>query len=269
MASAVIQPRNFNRDIRLERLDLTETEQFARWEAELPPSEYWLINPARDQFETPTDERGIVDLKGLVTLGKTAVRETYVWDIHRTRDDHLCWPETAYRKLAWHLDDPLPVVFRNIPPNKVRLPLEFERWKHAITIPPDFPSLEVMRYYVDAWATARDLYLSVGEAVRWERRLRRRSTNIASGKARFKPTDDEDPIGKEFIADTLAANFKGVEFSLRKHLELPPEFQIIKPEDDARRVLQVIGYQVKHRCRDGVRSRQSMFKPEWMFEHAA
>jgi hypothetical protein len=162
-----------------------------------------------------------------------------------------------------------PVVFRNIPPNKVRLPLEFERWKHAITIPPDFPSLGVMRYYIDAWATARNLYQSVGEAVRWERRFRRRTARIASGEACFVPLEDDDPIGKDFLVGTLAAHFKGAELSLEKHSRLPPEFQIVRRGDNARRILQVIGYQVKHRCRDGVRSRDSMFKPQRMLEQAA
>jgi hypothetical protein len=255
------QPSDFARDKRVIRPDLSDEEQFARWEAELPPHQYWLVNPARDQFETPTDGRGLVDVRALVRLGKAAVDSQYTWDLTRIRDDHLYWSATAYEKLAYTLDDPLPVVFRNIPPNIIRLPLQFERWKHAITIPPDFPSLEVMQYSVEAWATARDLYLSVKEAVKWERLQRDRARMLLDPTSQTRPKDPDDTIGQDFIADTLAANFRDVSTHLEKHQKVPPEFQLIQPTDDVRHILRLIGHQVKHHCRDGVRSRQSMFKP--------
>ncbi len=261
MAAYEFQPRDFARDTRVERPDLTEAEQLVRWQAELPPSSVWRVNPARTQYETPTDERGLVDIRALVSLGKGAVSAEHVWDLRQKRDDHLYWPETAYQRLAYKLNDPLPVVFRNIPPSIIRLPLQFERWKHAITVPPDFPSLEIMDYSVQAWATARDLYMSVHEAVIWERRQRRRAAMLLNPASKTYPKDPQDAIGQEWIAGTLADHFKGAAMSLEQHAKLPPEFRLINPEDNAREILRLIGHQVKNRCRDGVRSRQSMFKP--------
>jgi len=52
-----------------------------------------------------------------------------------------------------------------------------------------------------------------------------------------------------------------VAMSLEQHQRLPVEFRIVDPTDSARHILQLIGHQVKHRCRDGVRSRQSNFLP--------
>jgi hypothetical protein len=69
MTDTLVQPRFFNRDVRLENPDITEQQQFMQWQAELPSSQVWLVNPARGQFEAPTDERGIVDLRALVALG--------------------------------------------------------------------------------------------------------------------------------------------------------------------------------------------------------
>jgi hypothetical protein len=153
--------------------------------------------------------------------------------------------------------------------NKVRLPLEFERWKHAITIPPDFPCIETMRYSVEAWKTARSFYLSIAEAVRWERSFRRRAFGLENGKGRSLPSSPEDLIGKEFLAETLADQYRGADKSLAQHQQLPAEFRIIHPGDNARRILQLIGYQVKNHCRDGLRSRQSMFLPAYRYIEAA
>lgn len=243
----------------MERPDLTEEEQFARREAELPPHEYWLVNPAHTQFETPTDERGLVNIRALVTLGKVTIDQTYVWNTRQVRDDHLYWSETAFRKLAWKIDDSLPIVFRNLPPNIVRFPLAFERWKHAVTIPPDFPSLEVMDYYTQAWFTARDLYVSVAKAVKWERYRKRRRERLLDGTSAARPRDPEDVIAEEYIAGTLAEHFKGAAQSLEQHWRLPREFHMINEKDTARDILRMLGHQIKHGCQDGLRARQSRF----------
>jgi hypothetical protein len=243
----------------VERPDLTEEEQFTQWEAELPPHEHWLINPAKMQIETPTDERGLVNIRALVALGKATIDQTYMWDTRKVRDDHLYWPETAFRKLAWKIDDSLPMVFRNLPPNIVRFPLDFERWKHAITIPADFPSLEVMDYYTQAWFTARDLYISVAKAVEWERLHRRRKAGLLAGTSVARPRNPEDVISEEYIAGTLADYFKGASRLLEQHQRLPQEFRLIQEGDNARAILHTIGHQVRHQCQDGLRGRGSRF----------
>jgi len=261
MRKPPFQPRDFYQDIRTERYALGDASQLGRPWVELPPPEVLLVDPATVQFETPVDGRGLVDVRRLVTLCRSVVQPDYGWNIRQTRDDHLLWPEAAYAAYAAWLDDPLPMVFRNSPPSIVRFPLQFERLKHAITIPSNFPTLEVMHYRVESWVTARRLFDSIQDAVSSERQRRNRRQRLAAGVAGLIPKDTLDSIAEEYYADTLAANFRGVAMNLELHQKVPKEFRIVEPTDNAREILRLLGYQVKHRCRDGIRSRHSNFLP--------
>src|SRR5882757_10879278 len=208
--SVGFQPRDFVRNLSKDNPNLGTEGQYIWWGGDLPPRDFWEVNPWEQQIETPTDEYGLVDARRVLQIGKQAMKPSYEWPTDRYRDDHLYWSEQAFVNLAHYLGDPLPMNFRNLPPNIIRLPLTFERWKHALTIPADFPSLEAMGHSVRAWSSAQGLFESIQSSVNLERLRRNRQTMLASGRSSIKPRYDDDRDSEACIVDSLAANFRGV-----------------------------------------------------------
>jgi hypothetical protein len=165
-----------------------------------------LYNPEKNgRLETPVDERGLVDLDQLVTLVKQTVRPEFSWlssfnDIH-----HLQWFASNYSgsEATGGLVDM--GEFRELVNRKAFIPRVFHNWIHHVTLPPPVPSIEVMKYSVDAQRVAMSLSRTAGLAARLTR-----MTQIPEKK--LEQRLDEEFINYALYVDN--ARNVPVEFSL-------------------------------------------------------
>ncbi|HEX7368143.1 MAG TPA: hypothetical protein VF261_00620, partial [Candidatus Saccharimonadales bacterium] len=233
--------------------------QFEWWGTELPPKEYWLVNPYENPIVAPTDERNVVNPRQVLELGRGSVGAGYAWLTNMTRDDHSHWPESAYKAAAHKLDSLLPIVFRDLPPNKVRWPWGFERWKHRLMIPSDFPDLETMHMSVEAWHSAESLFESIIEATRLEKLRRNRRDSLRTGTGRARPRFADDREAEGYFVEALADKSKGVALGLERHVRIPAAYRFIEPGDTVRDVARKLSFMKKYGCRDGITGRQLHF----------
>lgn len=193
----------------------------------LPPQEVWLINPKRDKFETPVDDRGFVDVPVLIQAVKDSIDPEYEWPTNLSVH-HLYWKEEWYSSSFIGMNAQ---KFRELSIHKALLPRVFENWLHATTIPPDVPHPELMQARIKSWAVASDLFHSVRNAVQWERLARRRAMFVsANPEVLPKDFNGEDIIGKEVLAEIMAKNFGGIEIHLERLQAIPEEDRLIDPE---------------------------------------
>ncbi len=215
-----------------------------------PPKEAWLINPYRDKFETPVDDRGLIDVPTLIESVKDTVDEDYEWPSNLSIH-HLYWHERHYDSA---FAGPWARRFRELPIHKAVVPRVFENWLHLVTLPPDVPDPEVMRARVESWGVAEDLFHSVRQAVVWEKRGRRRAervqNSLVSLPEEFKGVD---VIGKEVLQAILGRHFNGMERHLARLQEVPPEFRLAEPTDTreilAKKLGKIIGPRALHLVR--------------------
>lgn len=186
----------------------------------LPPEEAWLINPKRDKFETPVDDRGFIDVPTLIQAVKDSIDPEYVWPKNLSVH-HLYWKEDWYSSRFIGMDGQ---KFRNLSPHKALVPRVFENWLHAVTIPPDVPDPFMMQQRITAWTQARSLFDSARQVIRWERMARRRALLIEHNPDVLPPEfEGEDLIGREIIARILGKHFTGFAMNIDRFLNLPEE----------------------------------------------
>lgn len=134
----------------------------------LPPRELWLFDPTKAELlPTPLDERGLVDMIGLIALVKTTVAPGYNWESSFVDEHHLQWPDRWYERG----EEYSPHAFRNLAVSKVRVPRVFHNWVHRITEPPTMPTDDVMRYRIDAQRVAISLFQEVKNSKTAARRM--------------------------------------------------------------------------------------------------
>lgn len=183
--------------------EFVSSDRLSPW---LPPPEMQLYNPERNgRLETPIDERGLVDLDQLVTLVKQTVRPEFSWlssfnDIH-----HLQWFASNYSgsEATGGIVDM--GEFRELVNRKAFIPRVFHNWIHHVTLPPPIPSIEVMKYSVDAQRVAMSLSRTAGLAARLTR-----MTQIPEKK--LEQRLDEEFINYALYVDN--ARSVPIEFSL-------------------------------------------------------
>lgn len=125
-----------------------------------PPSDRILL-PKGERIETPIDSRGLVDLGKLVTQVVACVDEGYKWRGEED-DHHLYWFSAIYgTRNLFMQDEELGRKFRGLPLHIVRLPKELHAFVHAVTLPVEAPSKEVMAYRIESWRIAKELFNSV------------------------------------------------------------------------------------------------------------
>ena len=196
-------------------------------ESGLPPQEFWLINPERDKFETPVDDRGFVDVPTLVQAVKDSIDSEYKWPEHLSVH-HLYWKEDWYSSPFIGMNGQ---KFRELPIHKALVPRVFENWLHYVTIPPDVPDPELMQRRVKSWTVASDLFHSVRSAVKWERLAKRRAEYISANPGVLpKEFNGEDIIGKEVLGQIMAKYFGGVEINLERIQAIPEEDRFVDPD---------------------------------------
>ena len=193
----------------------------------LPPEEFWLINPDRDKFDTPVDDRGLIDQDLMIRAVKDTIDPSYEWPAQLSLD-HFYWPGYWYDRSY----DPQAGRFRQLSIHKGIVPREWENWKHKITIPPRLPSPEVMHLRIESWDIAHSLFRSITETERWRRRAEGRALQVARGSSCL-PRDGsrDDVIGKEFMQGVLSKYFRAVEKKLRQLETIPREFRLVEPGD--------------------------------------
>lgn len=183
-----------------------------------------LILPS-DKIITPTDDRGIVLEDELVREILQVVPEGHQWgqerDVH-----HLYWPFRWFPNLRDR--DPVsnPRAFREMPYNKLRLPLDFHTLVHQITEPPKVPKKEVRRYRVAAWEVARSLFAGASIVV-----------DAHTKQLQQAEYDREGRYFREGRVDEAAMNrvndiyFRTLEAQLDSMLEIPGEFMDFDPAE--------------------------------------
>lgn len=172
----------------------------------LPPRELWLYDPTAEKelLPTPLDERGLVDMIGLIALMKSTVAPGYEWDSSFTDVHHLQWPGRWYGSVE--VPELSPHSFRNLAISKVRVPRVFHNWVHRTTEPPILPSEEVMHYRIDAQRVAISLFQQV------------RSSKTAARKRGLDEAGLEQLLIRRF--NTFSAVFEEAK-------QAPREFQLL------------------------------------------
>lgn len=199
----------------------------------LPPEEY-LTLPG-EPLETPTDERGLVDIPKLLTLVQSMVDPAYVWP-RKESTHHFYWYANLYphviSKQACN-----PAVFRELPIHKGELPRLFENLLHEVTLPPKPPSLEVMAYRIESWQVARSLFESARSVVIWQRREQSRAGLPEDNILR----PDDDIYAQEWMTETIGRHFRGVERHMANLARVPPEFRLVEPYDSPTELASALG----------------------------
>lgn len=128
-----------------------------------------LWTPQRNEFfggrrNTPVDDRGIVEIDRLLLTVKDKIEPDELFvpgegtDVH-----HFYYPEARY-------ETELEQAFRELPPNKGRLPRGFHEILHEVTSPSLVPDEAVMRGFCESWAIAESLLRAARQIKRHEKR---------------------------------------------------------------------------------------------------
>lgn len=143
---------------------------------------------------TPVDDRGIVEVDRLLLTvkGRISPKELFLpgegTDVH-----HFYYPETRYKTS-------LEFEFRELPPNKGRLPRGFHEKLHESTSPPLMPDAEVMKSFCESWDIAESLL----RAARQIKRHERKSNKVVDYALKRL---DKGNIEEEVVEDVLARHF--------------------------------------------------------------
>jgi hypothetical protein len=165
---------------------------------------------------TPVDDRGIVEVDRLLLTvkGRMSPDELFLpgegTDVH-----HFYYPEARYKTN-------LEVEFRELPPNKGRLPRGFHQQLHELTSPPLMPDEEIMKRFCESWAIAESLLQAARQIKRQEKK-----TNKIVGYALDRM--DENTIAEDVAEDVFDRHFakdKGSEAWFGERLETLADMSI-------------------------------------------
>jgi hypothetical protein len=210
------------------------------WQDGLPPEEFWAIPPIKKE-PTPTDDRGFIIVDDLVTIVKRYIRPEYSWpnmrDIH-----HLYYYAGEYQQVEQESGGAIPSLrFRELAINKLLVPRYFHNVLHLVTERAPMPDPEVMRYRIDAWDCAVNLFTSVRSATqteRMQRRLAERPADINS--------DEQKKVNDEYMNEQFLRHFRGVGQHLGALTLIPIEYWPFSPAMSARVAAGHVGDIVLH-----------------------
>lgn len=151
----------------MEKEQLVLNDQLSPW---LPPPDAWLHDPGKHgRIETPVDERGLVDLNALVAIVKETVDPEFSWHSSFNDIHHLQWFASQY-PVGENTDSSVNMnEFRELVNRKAFIPRVFHNWIHHVTLPPAIPSVEVMKYSIEAQRVAMSLFRTASLAARLTR----------------------------------------------------------------------------------------------------
>jgi hypothetical protein len=211
----------------------------------LPPPDARLVDPYRASFEpipTPIDDRGIVDIEGLIKAVKSTVDTSYEWPLEMLGTHHFLWPGSWYPNIQGVPSGENPAFYRELSIHKGYMPKVFENWLHIVTTPPPVVDKEIMKYRSEAWIVARDLFKEARQTVQAQRLAKRRRQMVASNPGILKPEfNGEDVIGEEIMQETLLEHFVAVEFHKERHAKIPKEFHFVDLEAEPSFIAKQLG----------------------------
>jgi hypothetical protein len=193
----------------------------------LPPREYWLEDIKKLKIESPVDERGIVDPRTVVEIGKSLIDPEFAWPSNLSIH-HLYWERWWYGLPSAGSQA---LSFRELPIHKILVPRVFENLLHKVMVPPGIPSQEVMEKRIESWGIAKSLFKSVRNVVRWENNTNRYIAAVANDGLP-KGYETEDTIGKELLGDIVNRHFQGIEMHMERLHAVAPEFRLVEPEEE-------------------------------------
>lgn len=188
------------------------------------------------RVETPTDERGLVDIPRTLEIVQSMIKPGYILS-NEDSTHHFYWWANLYQQSR---DERRvnPSFFRELPIHKGELPREFENLLHQVTMPVAPPKAEVMQYRVESWLVARSLFDSATKIIEWRRRAEDR---INSGEDPNIVRPEGDIYAKEWMAETIDRHFDGVEQHMKDMARVPPEFRLIEPCNNPTELAQALG----------------------------
>jgi hypothetical protein len=124
-------------------------------------------------LETPVDPTtGVVDHEKLMELMRGLVDPDYKWQAPFFDEHHLHWFAHRY-ETSFQPNEMLASEFRDMAINRMWVPRQFHDFVHAVTIPPDVPSLEQMRASVKDFRRKSYIYRISNDAITITERLNR------------------------------------------------------------------------------------------------
>ncbi len=196
------------------------------------PSPFDYLKPEyrNERFETPIDDRGLIDEVALIGLVKSLVYPEYDWRDGRKPDiHHLYYHESEY-KFPYTIANPKLTIFRELPFHKILVPRSFHEFTEAITIRAKPPKRDVVEARIMACKNAIPLFIAASGIVRTPRQYRRRKDQILKGIIKPK-SGDEDEDGIQWLRSTLDDYFAGFEKYLKATEEIPSEFRFFEPSN--------------------------------------
>lgn len=122
-----------------------------------------------ERFPTPLDSLGSVDPKALIIQLRSLAHSEIEWDNEDKKSDchHLYWPGYLYPNMLEA--EVNPAEFRELPRNKVIIPVALHRFAHEATKMPEIPEENLMYDQIQAHRITQELFKNSWHAIRLER----------------------------------------------------------------------------------------------------
>jgi hypothetical protein len=213
--------------------------------AGLPPRDAWLIDPSREQIQTPTNEWGFVDIKKHIEVVKSTIDSGYRWSKNKTNCHHLYWPASSYSRKPGEDHVYSPEDFRELPISKTMLPVQFHNWLHRISEPPEKLPEDVMHMATESFHTHKELFEEARRLVRLQKHIEK--INQADGPLTLAPIDYQQGLRPETsfheLLEMQNEKIYSVQMCLGQLAMIPEEFKLaeIKPEHSPQLVARLLG----------------------------
>lgn len=181
----------------------------------LPPRKY--VNIPKMPVPTPTDPYGQPLVAETLQVVRGFIDSAHVLS-KKTKVHHLKYLKNKYEDLPDAIVNP--AEYRNSPPLKIDLPIDFEGVLHESLADPIVPSTEVMYEGLRAWKATDRFYWAVRITVMLER--------YVSEYLQTEARPDRKKLAH--LVTAIDRNFTAVERHAEVLYTAPPEFRIVDPD---------------------------------------
>ncbi len=201
----------------------------------LPPFEFRL-RKIDQRMPTPVDDFGRVDKLQLITDVRATLSDTYEvpFDLN---DHHIYWSKNRFISVPIIRGRLLAKEFRDLPSNRMRLPIIFHNWLHRITEKAIVPDDDVMHHTVEAEKTGEDILHGIFTKPEWKLIERRR---YLEKENRLVP-DDPKVITIAAIEEIILNNLVQVKDELKQMGKIPEAFRTVEPDLPTLQLVRQIG----------------------------
>jgi hypothetical protein len=170
----------------------------------LPPREYWLFDPEKDDpLTTPVDGLGLVKKEELIALVKSKFDPSYSWKSPLKDEHHLYWEDADYPDAE--VNGVNPAKFRRLRRNRIIVPRGFHEVVHDLTVKPPVPDEEVMHYVIEEQRLLTRIFSSARDGARLTRTRYITDKRLRRGEE-FHINDYYSML--EIVHDTLPEEFQ-------------------------------------------------------------